>query len=227
MSKTAILPKSAAILITLALLLALSYPAFAQTATSTGTTRKEKIQDRVETRKENVADRVTAMKERVATKEAALKARLEAFKDRRKAEVVDRLNKNLNNINKKMTEQMLKHLGRMTSILTKLEARVNSAKPDIKDVTAAKEAIADARAAIDSATEVVKAQAEKDYTITVTSEGKARTDVKKVRDVLHADLKAVRETVVKAKQAVANAIRVAKSGKVEIPKKEGTPSGRE
>lgn len=219
MSRTITLLKVVASIITLALILVLSYPALAQDATTPASVRKDRVQQKA-------TDRVTAIKERVATKEAALKARLEAFKDRKKAEVVDRLNKNLNNINKKMTEQMLKYLDRITAILTKLETRVNSAKPDVKDVTAAKEAIADAKAAIDSATEAVKIQAEKDYTITISSESKARTDVQKVREQLHTDLKAVRQAVVDAKQAVANAIRVAKSGKIEVPGKEGTPSGR-
>lgn len=224
MIKTIILPKSAAILITLGLILALSYPVFAQTATSTGTTRKEKVQEKVEKRKENVADKITAMKERVATREAALKTRLATFKDKQKAQVVERINKSLNSINQKMTGQMLKHLERMASILTKLEARVNSAKPDVKDVTSAREAIADAKAAIDSATTAAVAQAEIDYTITISSETRAKTDVQKVREQLHNDLKVIRQLVVEAKQAVAKAIRVAKSGPSTV--KEGTPSGR-
>ena len=215
-------------LISFVLLLALSYPVLAQDATAPATTRKEKIQTRVETtrdaRKENAADRVTATKERVATKEAALKARLEAFKDKKKAEVVEKVNKNLNNINQKMTGQMLKHLERMTSILTKLEARVNSAKPDVKNVAAAKAAIADAKASIASASAAVSSQAEIDYTITISSETKVKGDVQKVREQLHTDLKAVRKLVIDAKQAVANAIRVAKSGPSNV--KEGTPSGR-
>lgn len=219
MSRTIILPKVVISIITLALILVLSYPVLAQDATTPASVRKDKVQQKA-------TDRVTAIKERVATKEAALKARLGAFKDKKKAEVVDRLNKNLNNINKKMTEQMLKHLDRITAILTKLESRVNSAKPDVKDVTAAKEAIADAKSVIDSATEAVKVQAEKDYTITVSSETKAKGDVQKVREQLHADLKAVRQMVVDAKQAVANAIRVAKSGKLDLPGKEATRSGR-
>lgn len=211
------------ILILLSLLLFAAYPVLAQDAT-TGATRKEKTRERIEVRKENVADRVTATKERVATKEAALRVRLEVFKDRKKAEVVERVNKNLNNINKKMTGQMLKHLQRMTSILNKLEARVNSAKPDVKDVASARKAIADAKASMASASAAVQAQAENDYTITVSSETRAKTDVQKVREQLHNDLGALRQLVVEAKQAVAKAIRVAKSGPSNV--KEGTPSGR-
>lgn len=225
MSKIISLPKVIASIITLALILLLSYPVMARDATSS-TTGKDVIQKRVDTRKENTADRVTVMKERAATKEAALKVRLETFKDRKKAEATDRLNQNLTSLNKKVTEQMLKYLDRMRAILTKLEARVNSAKPDVKDVSTAKEAIADAGAVINSATAAVSSQAEKDYTITVSSETKVKGDIQKVRVELHTDLKTIRQMVVDAKQALANAIRVAKSGKQDLPVKEGTPGGR-
>lgn len=161
-------------------------------------------------------ERRTNLKEKIATREAALKAKLQAFKDQKKAEITERISNNLNRINAKRTEQMLKHLDKMSALLDKLETRV-----------AAKSAIADARASIASAKAAVKTQAGKDYTLTVTSERKAREDAQAVRDRLHQDLQAVRKQVVDAKQSVANAIRVAKSGKIEVPgKKEGTPSGQ-
>ena len=192
------------------LILIFAYPIWAQESRSGVTSRSVKID---------------TLKERLATREAALKAKLQAFKDKKKAEVTERISTNLNRINQNMTEQMLKFLDNATRILNKLEKRVNDTSPDVKDVTAAKAAIAQAKVAIEEAKAVVSAQAEKDYTVTVTSEGKVRTDVKKVRDGLHADLKAAREAVIKAKQAVGNALRVTKSGKIEVPK-EGTPSGR-
>lgn len=214
MTTTTALAKLSAILVLLSLLLVVAYPVIAKDATS-GATRKEKARERVENRKEAMA-----------TREAVLKAMLEKFKDKKKAEIADRVNTNLNRINQKQTEQMLKHLSRMSSILDKLEARVNKGTPDIKGVSAAKTAIASAKEAIATATASVKKQAEKDYTIVVSSESTVKKDAKKAREQLHNDLKAVREQVIGAKQAVSNAIRVAKSGKVEIPKKEGTPSGR-
>lgn len=196
------------------LILILAYPVWAQNSES----------DIVKGKREVVAQKVDTLKERKATREAALKVRLDTFRDQRKATAAARISENLNKINDKQTAQMLKHLDKMASILNRLEGRVNRSTPDIKDSALAGTAIADAEAAIASASSAVKAQAGKDYTVTVTSEGKLRIDIKKVRDMLHSDLKAVREAVIKAKQAVANAIRVAKSGKLEIPK-EGTPSG--
>ena len=219
----------------------ISYPVWAEDATSSTTrkdrikerieTRKENIKERVETRKENVAQRIDSRKAAMASREAALKAKLDAFKDKRKAEITERVSTNLNKINEKHTQMMLKFLSRASEILTKLENRVNQATTDVKDVTAAKTAIEEAKNSIASAEAAVNAQADKDYTIAVSSENRVRVDAQSQRKKLHDDLKAVREQVVAAKQAVANAIRVAKSGKVESPStssglKEATRSGQ-
>lgn len=221
-----LLNKMTTIIILLLLLFMASYPVIAKDAT-TGAARKEKARETIEVRKEKVAERMENKKEVMASREAALKAKLERFKDKRKAEVTDKVNTNLNRINQKQTKQMIKHLDKMSTILGKLEERVNKGTSDIKDVTAAKAAIASAKEGIATATASVKLQAEKDYTIAVSSESTVRKDAKKIREQLHNDLKTVRKQVVDAKQAVSNAIRVAKSGKLEIPKKEGTSSGRE
>lgn len=187
--------------------------------------------------KQRVEDKVASIKEKIASREAALRTKLQAFKDRKKAEIADRINTNLNKINQNQAEQMQKHLNRMSAILDKLEARVNQNKPDIKDPPAARAAIASARTTIATASSAVQAQALKDYTIQVTTEGRARLDAKAMRDKLHRDILALRKIVIDTKQAVANAIRVAKSGRVVdgpgsneasslLRNKEGTSSGR-
>lgn len=166
-----------------------AYPALAKDATASATTRKEKVREKVEIRKE-----------KMSTREAALKTKLDKFRDKKKAEVADRVNSNLNQINEKQTMQMLKHLDKMSALLTKLETRTGNST-----------AAATAKTAIASAAAAVKAQSEKDYTIQVTTESKIRKDAQKVRDELHTDLKNVRKLVIDAKQAVANAIRTVRS----------------
>lgn len=191
------------------LLLVVSFPVWAQ-----------------DVRRGNVQDRLASIRERIASKEAVLKARLEQFRDQKKAEITARISNNLNRINERHTQMMLKFLDRTSVILGKLEDRVNSSTPDIKDADSAKEVIASAKDAIASASAAVNAQSEKDYTILVTLESRVRIDAQSARTLLHDDLQAVRRLVIAAKQAVANAIRVAKSGKVEIPGKEATQSGQ-
>ncbi len=234
--------RSIAILICIAAISVLIKPVFGEDATSPAAARREAIkekmdarktaiqqkrdafQEKVETRKENIESKIAAMREKVASHEAAFKAKLEAFKDKRKAEIAERVNTNLNKINQNYTDQMKKHLETMSAILDKLEARVNSNSPDIKDPTAAKTAIAEARAKIAAATAAVDAQAQKDYTITVTSESKVRADAQKMRDLLKTDIQALRKQLIDAKQSVSNAIRTAKSGS---DMKEGSQSGQQ
>ena len=212
------------LLILLSLFLIVSYPVIAEDSTSTAAARKEKIQQRIETRKENVTTRIESMKEKMASREAAMKDKLEAFKDKKKAAIAERINTNLNMINKNQTNQMLNALNKMTTLLDKLEARINNNTPDIKDPNLAKTTISDARAAIASASAAVSAQAQKDYTITVTAENRIRLDAKGARTNLHTDLLAARKMVISAKQAVSNAVRAAKSGKIES--KEATAGGK-
>lgn len=109
---------------------------------------------------------------------------------------------------------MTKHLERMSQLLDKLENR---------NPQAARTGIARARDAIASASAAVNVQADKDYTLQLTTESKIRADSQNQRQKLHDDLKAVRLLVIEAKQAVGNAIRTAKSGK---PVKEGKSSGQ-
>lgn len=156
-----------------------------------------------------------ARKEGVASKAAVLKIRLDAFKDKRKAQIAERVNTNLNKINQKQTDQMKKHLDLMTSLLDKLETRVNEEE--------VKTAIAPARATIATASATVVAQSQKDYTITVSSESKIRTDAQAMKNQLKTDLQAVRKGVIDAKRSVSNAVRIAKSDK----SKEGTNSGQQ
>lgn len=209
------IPKTIALLIFIAAAAFLIDPVFAKDATASTTgrgsleTRKTNTLQRIDAKKQVVTDRATAIREKIASREAVLKEKLQKFRDQKKAEVAERVNTNLNKINQKQTGQMQDYLDRMSSLLDKLEARVNQASPD-------------ARTAIASASSAVSVQAEKDYTLQITTESRVRADAQETRDTLHKDLQAARAQVVDAKQAVANAIRAAKSGKVV----EAKPSGQ-
>lgn len=204
----------------ISLILLVTPTALAQSSTSSSTTRKETVKERldtrkaivkekVETRKLNLQERLETRKENIASRTAALKTRLAKFKDQKKADRVEKFNENLNKINENRTNSMLKFIDRMSEILAKVEARVNSVTD--KDTSSAKAAIAEAKTKIDTAKAAVEAQAGKDYTITVSTETKVKDDAKVVKESLHSDLQSVKQLVTDAKQAVANAIRVAAS----------------
>lgn len=213
--------KISSALISLSLIAIITYPVLAQDATKPGVIRKQIIQEKTEVKKGNVENKIDLLKEKQASKTAAFKVKLETFKDKLKASAAARINTNLNMINQKQTSQMQKHLNTMTSILDRLEKRVNLGSPEIKNPASASAAIASARASIASASAAVTAQSQNDYTIQVTSESKVKTDAKLQRDKLHTDLLAVRKLVIDAKQSVGNAIRTAKS------EKEATSSGQQ
>ncbi len=185
--------------ILLAIILTAAYPAFAIDGTRVATQRKELAQERIDN-----------IKEKMASREAELKTKLSKFKDQQKARIAERVNTNLNMINKNQTTKMQKNLAKMTTILDKLQTRVAQITPEITS----------ARSSIATASSAVTAQAAKDYTITVTTESKIRADAMKTRDQLQKDLKATRALVIAAKQSVAKAISINMSAK------EGTPSGQ-
>lgn len=202
-----------------AIILASAIPAFAQDSTSSTKThrevvkekveaRKEVVAQKIETRKENLASREANLKEKIASREAVLKEKLAKFKDKKKAQRVEAIDKTLVNINKNRTDQMTRFLDNASTILTKLETRVNQAGTNGKDITQANIAITEAKEMISSASGAVKVQSENGYTISVTTEAKVSTDAKIARDLLHTDLKAVLDQVKAAKKAVANAIQV-------------------
>lgn len=176
----------------------------AQTAT-TGASRRETVKERVETRKD-------ATKDRVASRSAALKEKLAKFKDQKKAERVEKIDGNLNMINKKRTDHFIKFLDNASKILAKLETRVDEAGKNGKDTTAAKSAIDDAKKAIADAKAAVETQAAKTYEVTVSTESAVKTDAKAARDQLHNDLESVKAKVETAKKAVSTAISTAKTG---------------
>ncbi len=201
-----------------------------------GTNMQQKVQE-LEQRRLGEASRAATFRQKledrklkIASHEAEIKTKIQKFKDKQKAEIATRVNTNLNKINQNQTDQMLKNLDLMSSLLDKLTERINSNSPDIKNPAVANQAVADARAAIDIARTAVQVQAQKDYTINVTTETRIKVDAQTQRDQLHKDITAVRQLVIAAKQAVSNAVRIAKSGKVATPSaqvKEGSSSGRQ
>lgn len=234
MSKSDI-SKASAVLIGLSILATSVGTIFAQnlprtTTAGPGTVTNKNSLVQQKLTKVDIEGKLADMREKLASKEAILRAKLQSFRDQKKATAAARISTNLNKINQNQTAQMQKHLDLMSTILDKLETRVNQPTPDIKDPAAAKAAIASARATIASASAAVSTQAQKDYTIQVTTESRIRIDAQTMRDKLHTDILALRKTVIDAKQAVANAIRTAKSGSAASPgpkEKEGTTSGRQ
>ncbi len=203
---------------------------FAQDSTSTATVKPPRplIAPRLaQGTTTTLQQRFDKMTMQIASHEAELKLKLQAFRDQKKAQIADRVNTNLSQINQNRTKEMQANLDKMSKILDKLDSLVSSNSPFIKDPVATKAAIVNARAKIATASAAVTAQSTNDYTITVTSESAVRLNAQTQRNKLFTDLKTVRQLIVDARQSVANALRVATglgAGGLGTGK-EGTPSG--
>lgn len=135
-------------------------------------------------------------------KRVQAKARLEKIRDTKKKATVERIQAQLESINKKKTEQMAKFLTRLSVILDKIESRKDKAKAKGRDVSAVETAIAKAKKAIETAKAAVEAQAAKSYVIEVSDEAGLKNVVGKAISSLQKDLRNTHKIVVDAKQTV-------------------------
>ncbi len=142
------------------------------------------------------------LKDRIASKEAQLKTKLKVFKDKKKAEITERVSGNLNTININRTAEMTRNLQKMSELLTKVENKASSSQ----NAASASAVIANAKTAIATAEAAVITQSQKDYTVQATTESKIRVDVKSSRDQLFTDLTAARKLVLDAREALVNAV---------------------
>jgi hypothetical protein len=135
--------------------------------------------------KDDIKERRDVMKKDIEAKRMEFKTKVAMIKDEKKKLTVEKLDTRFNEVNLKRTAQMTKHLDKMTEMLTKVTGDTASAS-----------------SAIQTARDAVTAQAAKTYVITISTEANLKMDVGKVRSQLEADLKAVRELVNTARQAV-------------------------
>lgn len=150
---------------------------------------------------------IAAKEERVrlaspaAVKERRMEAkeRVTLWRDERKKAAVERVQNALDNINARRTEHFSRILERLSEVLAKIDGRTDDAAVQVQ--------IAEAQAAIDTASDAVEVQAAKDYTIEVTDESTAKTVVGGVFRQLQADLNAVGDLVRAARTAVQEAHR--------------------
>ena len=168
---------------------------------------KQKMEEKREELKQRIENKREELKDKIEAKREVLKERLKTIKDERKKQVVEKIDKSLDALNDRMTKHFLDVLEKLEDILVRISERADKAEIDGIDVSLVDVAVVSAQAAIDSAKLTVEAQAGKTYTLTVSTEDKLRVDVGKARQALHADLKAVHETVKKAKEAVHVAAR--------------------
>lgn len=204
--RSPLLTRSIIILFLLAFALIAAFPVLAVDSTGTGKIKRDEVRQKVEEKRQIAQQRLETTRSEVASRAAALREKLQNFKNKIKANLVEKISNVLNRINQNQTTQMQKHLDKMSSMVTRLENRVNEATAGANTASASA-AVNNAEAAVASASTAVANQAKMDYTLNISTESAARADTKAARDKLRDDLMSVRRLVIEAKQAVANAIR--------------------
>lgn len=163
-------------------------------------TKRMEFQKQLETRKAEFEKEIEKHK-------SELKERLKNIKDTVKKDIVERVDARLIELNKNRVEFFTKAVDQIEKVLAGLIERTDKAAAAGTDVTTVRAAITKAQAAIAAARTAIVAQSGKTYKITVSTDGKLRTDVKVVRDMVEKDLLAVREKVRSAREAVRDAVK--------------------
>ncbi len=170
-----------------------------------GNSVEDKAQYRKEQMEANQASREAKKAEMQANfedRKEALKEKLAAFSDEQKAKRIEHVNEKLATMNKRITDHFVNVLEQLSTVLSRIDARAQTLAGEGVDVGAVQTAIEGANNAIATAKSTVSSQAGKDYTIVLTDEESAKTEVKTTFDTLKADLKTTRAAVVAAREAV-------------------------
>lgn len=120
------------------------------------------------------------------------------IRNEKKQQILEHINQQLILINDRATKAMLKHLERIQALLNKIKVRVPAV-----DITVAQTKIDEAKIAVET-------QAAKEYVIEFSNESGLRVGASTAKTKLRADIKAVREKIRLARQAVVDVLKNAK-----------------
>lgn len=132
------------------------------------------------------------------------KESLSVIKDENKKKSAENIINSINDLNVKLTDQLLDKITQIENVLVGVESRIQKGEEKGLDMSKSKDLVSKAKESISSSKKAILAQSEKTYTTTVTDEITLKSKIKGVRDTFKTDIKNVRETVVNAHKAVKN-----------------------
>lgn len=177
----------------------------------------------VSTRTPTLKQKINVLKNDRAGKIEEFKARLAQIKDERKKELAQRIANKIENSNKRLTDKMTRALERLSTILNKIGDKEAALKAKGEDTTNLKNAIVNAKTAIDEAKQAVSEQAAREYSAELADDSLLKAAIGRMVSSFRLDIVSAHKTVIAAKQAVSKAIsELAKLGGV---RKNATESG--
>ena len=182
------------------------------TATSSRDVMQQKIEQarrdvqagREEFRRTMEAARADA-KKKIEANRAALQQKLKNIKDERKRAAVDTIDRRFTEINADRLEHFSNVLDQIERVLQNVQSREAKAVANGKNVSVVTGDIVAVKTAIAAARAAIVTQSAKTYPLMISKESTLRTDVGKTRQALGADLKAVQDKVVAARDALRKA----------------------
>ncbi len=138
-------------------------------------------------------------------KREAFKAKLDSIKDENKQKIVEKINTQLATINRRHTSMLSTVLTKFEDILARIIKKTHALADEGINTIAIDADITDAEVAISKAKSAIETQSERDYTIEISDEAGLKTSISTTRQLLHSDLKAVRELVKTAHESVKTA----------------------
>ena len=137
-----------------------------------------------------------------------LQTKLQAIKNQTKVAAVENVDQNIAKINSGFIDRWTNATSQLDSFLAKIVSGVSAvaASSTGKDLTAVNSAISDANNAISAAKSAIETQAQKTYTITITTEANLKADVSATRTALNKDLSSVKDLIQVAHSAVTKAL---------------------
>jgi vacuolar-type H+-ATPase subunit E/Vma4 len=164
----------------------------------TGFEGRKELKGELRENKGEIREMRASISAEILAKREEFKLKLAAIKDERKKMVVERVASQAAQINLRKIDQMMEVLNRLTEVLGRIEEKKGTLGVGGNLGTL----ITTARSAIESAKTAVIAQAQKEYVISITTEGALRTTVGQTISQLEADLRLTREKVIAARKAV-------------------------
>ena len=171
-------------------------PVFAQQmGTASGQPRQSAIDRSLQFKKE-VATKSSEMREIVEARKQKFQENLQNFKDENKKRIVERVHQRMTNVNKKVTDLLLKRLERLEAILAKIRSRAQKKEEIGADVSAVYTGIEAIEGEIAVLKGKIQKQVDKTYDFDISDEENLRTQAQPAVQLQHSDLKALRDELI-------------------------------
>jgi len=183
--------------------------------------------------KEKIQEKRAMMKDQIEEKKSQFRERLQLIQDENKQRIVENIDARLDSINSKQIDRMTQVLDKLNDIMIRITDKATEAESDGTDITQFNTLKAAAETALSNASDMLAAQAEKDYTPSITDESTLGQTTSTSVTKLKSDLKNVNQSIISARNAVRlAAVEVAKynsnqseNGKMMMKESKGPSMG--